>query len=446
MESDVDSLVAMAHDAERLLRDYRFIIEKAPLQVYASALVFSPRKSLVAELFWSQGPDWIERCPYVEDMWRGSSQWFVNDEAYSPTGQWLASACDDHQIDRSGRFGKLQAHANEITAMTFSPNGQILASTSTDMTILWNVETGAIKQRLGVRNQRGRAIAMTFSPNSKLIACTSSNMTLGLWNTETGAIQYELEDHIKGLGVITFSPNSLRLAFASGGEMIRIYKADTGVVEQMLKGHDSLVSAMAFSPGGQYLASASIDDTIRLWDVDTGEVKQTLEANTEDLNISPFISLSISQGFDPLQELGSIAYPRCLTFSPDGKWIASISNYAEIQLWHKETEVQHNLRDYIRHDGTIEFSPDRQHLITSVGLIELPTSYSSSAQHIDYNSYLYWKKGYGDWIWWNDCPVLWPPMKYRPKCQAFHDNALALGLMSGLVAIIKFKKDVSPIS
>jgi hypothetical protein len=37
----------------------RSIIEKAPLQVYASAVVFSPKMSLFKRPFTSQGPSWI---------------------------------------------------------------------------------------------------------------------------------------------------------------------------------------------------------------------------------------------------------------------------------------------------------------------------------------------------------------------------------------------------
>ena len=110
-----------------------------------------------------------------------------------------------------------------------------------------------------------------------------------------------------------------------------------------------------------------------------------------------------------------------------------------------ETEApQHNLRAFIRHDGTVKFSLDERHLITDVGLIELPTSNSSSTQHINWG--LHNNQEGRNWILWKDHPILWLPSKYRPECQAFHNNALALGLESGQVVIIKFKKNDSPIS
>ena len=140
MKSDVDSLVAMTQDAKRFILHHRFIIETAPLQVYASALVFSPRKSLVKELFWSQGPNWIERCPDLEEIWSKSIQTLeghednLNDVVFSPNGQWLASASDDQTVRiwnaETGGLEQILEEGTETFIVIFSPNGQRLASAS----------------------------------------------------------------------------------------------------------------------------------------------------------------------------------------------------------------------------------------------------------------------------------------------------------------------------
>ena len=45
------------------------MIEAAPLQVYTGALLFSPSKSVVRELFQQNIPDWISLKPKVPDEW-----------------------------------------------------------------------------------------------------------------------------------------------------------------------------------------------------------------------------------------------------------------------------------------------------------------------------------------------------------------------------------------
>lgn len=44
-------------DARRFILSHKWMIENAPLQVYASALVFSPARTLVRELFNAEEPD-----------------------------------------------------------------------------------------------------------------------------------------------------------------------------------------------------------------------------------------------------------------------------------------------------------------------------------------------------------------------------------------------------
>jgi hypothetical protein len=48
---------AFIHDAERFLLNSRSIIEEAPLQIYASALVFAPQKSIIRNPFIKETPD-----------------------------------------------------------------------------------------------------------------------------------------------------------------------------------------------------------------------------------------------------------------------------------------------------------------------------------------------------------------------------------------------------
>ncbi len=62
------------HDARRFVLESRYIIETAPLQVYESALLFSPEASTVRRLFSEDLPGWIERPPIVEKDWTPSLQ------------------------------------------------------------------------------------------------------------------------------------------------------------------------------------------------------------------------------------------------------------------------------------------------------------------------------------------------------------------------------------
>lgn len=62
----VAQLAVFVKDAHRFLLSNRSIIEKAPLQIYSSALVFSPTESVVRKKFGrTHIPDWIKLHPSV---------------------------------------------------------------------------------------------------------------------------------------------------------------------------------------------------------------------------------------------------------------------------------------------------------------------------------------------------------------------------------------------
>ncbi|OXV08060.1 hypothetical protein Egran_04171, partial [Elaphomyces granulatus] len=55
-------LVRFLEDAEKFLLNYRSIIERAPLQAYGTALVFSPMRSEVKMQHWN------ERLPFTKSV------------------------------------------------------------------------------------------------------------------------------------------------------------------------------------------------------------------------------------------------------------------------------------------------------------------------------------------------------------------------------------------
>src|SRR5277367_1579233 len=108
----------MMHDGRRFILSHRLAIEMAPLQVYNSALVFSPAKSIIRNAFSDQLPTWIKSLSVFEKSWSPSLQ-------------------------------TLEGHSSSVRAVAFSSDGRLLASGSRDNTVrLWDPATGAPVQTL----------------------------------------------------------------------------------------------------------------------------------------------------------------------------------------------------------------------------------------------------------------------------------------------------------
>ncbi len=125
--------------------------------------------------------------------------------------------------------------------------------------------------------------SVSFSPDGQTLATGSEDKTIRLWDPKTGELRQTL-DHADHVNHVLFSPDGKTITSASSHHTIRLWDAKTGKLQKTFSGHgiwivgtSFAVNGTAFNPDGQTIVTWSNDQTIRLWDVSTGEVKKTLK-------------------------------------------------------------------------------------------------------------------------------------------------------------------------
>ncbi|KAL7786377.1 hypothetical protein V8C37DRAFT_412488 [Trichoderma ceciliae] len=149
---DSNQIFKLLEDANQFIRSHKQAIESAPLQVYASALVFSPSHSRVRRLFVAEEPEWILTKPIMEKRWHAYLQHTLESNsrvvAFSHDSALIASGSWDHSIQlwrtsTGNCLRVLMDHENRITSVAFSHGSALIASGSSDKTIrLWSTSTG----------------------------------------------------------------------------------------------------------------------------------------------------------------------------------------------------------------------------------------------------------------------------------------------------------------
>lgn len=194
--------------------------------------------------------------------------------AFSPDGNYLASISTNHtiklwEISQYKLLKTLRGPTNFITGILFHPNGKELAGTTYENTIwVWDLATGRELEVLKQREDGGRANRLAYSPDGHLLAAGSYGQgIIRVWNTTTRKPVFDLAGHLGPTGSLAFSPDSRMLASASSDDpAIRLWDMTTGLSAGTLDGL-TVPTLVVFHPSGSRLIASSTDHEIKLWDV-----------------------------------------------------------------------------------------------------------------------------------------------------------------------------------
>lgn len=289
----------------------------------------------------------------------------VRSFAFGQGGQVVWAACDD-KILRSWNFGSgvldktIEAGANAIRVVAFSPNGQIIATGGLDPEVRF-FQASDLKLISTVKLP-GVVKAIAFAKD-QLVAVGTEDGSIQMLQIPFSQGQPLAPDF--GNVVQTFNLGSIPNAISFSKEGKVLFSADAagnfsewkiaGDAPQKSFAHPNFVDAVAFDPKGLLLATGCHDGKVRLFDIAKGNVVKEIDAHTK-AEPSPVYSV---------------------LWANDGKRLISCSMQGSIKAWdvpggnmayeikaYKEKEADNGHKEGV---FSLAISPDQTILATAGG-------------------------------------------------------------------------------
>ena len=266
-----------------------------PTGEHARSIEYSPDGTLIASGMTNASVMlWDSDAGLEVKTLEGHTGW-VEDLDWSPDGKQLVSYSKNEvivwDIETGTLIEMISGHSVPQGGVSFSPNGKTVAFGSPEFSMtMWNLKSGELKKSPEYHTDWW-VEDIAWSPDGDLLVSSSQRQTI-FWDGQSGVFLQQI--NIRG-PYLDWSPDGALLAIAGDDYSVIVWDLEDGEILHRLYGHPGVLFDVAFRGDGKTIASSSYvadggnGKSVIFWDVSAGEeVLSILDSKSAiGLSISP---------------------------------------------------------------------------------------------------------------------------------------------------------------
>ncbi|UKZ68353.1 uncharacterized protein TrAtP1_009392 [Trichoderma atroviride] len=275
-----NELQKFVYDASRFMQYHSQIIDTTPMQIYSSAVLFSPTESLVRSNFIGKLSSWITSTPAKDSHWSPCLQIIETKDPVAVDYRDMTLLIFNHNAEdveiwdtALGQRIHVLNHTEIVCDAVFSSDSKHVLTVTSSQLMFWDITSGALTRSIKIIGLHDILWAYKISKDGKFLAAyLADDSSIQIYNI-VEATSFQLPLHaIKGLGDIKWS-NDSKLLNIDSFTFASLWDVARGVPKMKFdREYSKLPTRLSISDDSKLIAF--IDETsigIVIWDLDRDE-------------------------------------------------------------------------------------------------------------------------------------------------------------------------------
>jgi polar amino acid transport system permease protein len=214
------------------------------------------------------------------------------------------------------RMFSISSNGNPTHALALSPDGSLLALGKDNDIDVYDAASGDLVQKLTGYwddpeeqqdwvGHQDDITALAFSPDGELLASGSADTTINFWDLATGEVRWPSIGHWAAVTSMVFDADGGTMLSGGRDNKIRIWRLPGGKSTGIFEGHLGVVNGVAFGSEPGTIFTVGDDGTLRQWETLNQRV---VRIDWSKIGLQPLWGSAIAAWFLGSGLLGAVAY------------------------------------------------------------------------------------------------------------------------------------------